>query len=74
MLERHNVRTFADDIELQEMSKMTNKELVEFEKSKGGFKTSDNAEFARVKELYYETGLAKYKDKMNEILKKHNIR
>lgn len=74
MLERHNVRTFADDIELQEMSKMTNKELVEFEKSKGGFKTSDNAEFARAKELYYETGLAKYKDKMDEILKKHNIR
>lgn len=74
MLERHNVRTFADDIELREMSKMSNKDLVEYEKSKGGFKTSDNAEFARVKELYYETGLAKYKDKMDEILKKHNIR
>lgn len=74
MLERHNVRTFADDIELREMSKMSNKDLVEYEKSKGSFKTSDNAEFARVKELYYETGLAKYKDKMDEILKKHNIR
>ena len=74
MLERHNVRTFADDVELREMSKMSNKDLVEYEKSKGSFKTSDNAEFARAKELYYETGLAKYKNKMDEILKKHNIR